>query len=257
MKNNFKIIIIILIHFIFVQNIVFSKEINFKANEILTYDSENTVVGKDNAEAKIDDEIEIYADKITYNKSTEEIFAEGNVLVIDLLNDIKINSNKINYNKNENIVTSFNKTFFEIKNKYQITSEDVSFNIKEDIIYSDKDSVLIDNIKNEIKLSSFKYLNNTETLKGRNIEIKDNKKNKYFLSEGMLKLNDYALLGKDIKIFLRNDTYGNPENEPKLKGNSIFYHNDITRIKKGIFTLCGENNNCPPWSITSERNHSL
>ena len=85
MKNNFKIIIIILIHFIFVQNIVFSKEINFKANEILTYDSENTVVGKDNAEAKIDDEIEIYADKITYNKSTEEIFAEGNVLVIDLL----------------------------------------------------------------------------------------------------------------------------------------------------------------------------
>ena len=54
MKNNFKIIII-LIHFIFVQNIVFSKEINFKANEILTYDTENTIVGKDNAEAKIDD----------------------------------------------------------------------------------------------------------------------------------------------------------------------------------------------------------
>ncbi len=252
MKNNFKIIILILIQIIFIKSIVFSKEINFKANEILTYDAENTIVGKDNAEAKIEGEIEIYADKITYNKSTEEIFAEGKVLVIDLLNDIKINSNKINYNKNKKIVTSFNKTKFNIKNKYQITSEDVSFNISEDTIYSEKESFLVDNMNNEIKLSSFKYSNKSETLNGRNIEIKDNEKNKYFLSEGMLRLNDYALLGKDIKVFLRKDTYGNPKNEPKLKGNSIYYHNDVTRIKKGVFTSCGENNNCPPWSITSQ-----
>ena len=35
-------------------------------------------------------------------------------------------------------------------------------------------------------------------------------------------LNDYSLLGKDIKVFLRNDVYGNPKNEPKLKGNSVY-----------------------------------
>ena len=55
------------------------------------------------------------------------------------------------------------------------------------------------------------------------------------------------------QIFLRNDTFGIPENEPKLKGNSVYYHNNKTLITKGIFTSCGENNNCPPWAITSKQ----
>jgi len=59
-------------------------------------------------------------------------------------------------------------------------------------------------------------------------------------------------LGKDIKIFLDNKNFDNPENEPKLKGNSVVYNNNVTLIKKGIFTSCKENNNCPPWSITSK-----
>ena len=27
---------------------------------------------------------------------------------------------------------------------------------------------------------------------------------------------------------------------------------NITTVKKGIFTSCGENEKCPPWSITSK-----
>ena len=41
------------------------------------------------------------------------------------------------------------------------------------------------------------------------------------------------------------------DNEPKLKGNSIIYKNNKTYIKKGIFTSCANNDNCPPWVITS------
>ena len=92
-----------------------SKEINFKANEILSYEEGKIIVGKKNAEAKIDGEIEIYADKVTYNKKNETLIAEGNVLVIDLINNIKINSNKINYNKINNQLFSEDKTFFNIK----------------------------------------------------------------------------------------------------------------------------------------------
>ena len=69
----------------------------------------------------------------------------------------------------------------------------------------------------------------------------------------MLKLKDYELLGKDIEVFLRKDSFGNYENEPKLKGNSISYKNDKTLISKGIFTSCNENDNCPPWVITSKK----
>ena len=35
----------------------------------------------------------------------------------------------------------------------------------------------------------------------------------------MIKLNKYEILGKDIQVFLRKDSFGNSENEPKLKGN--------------------------------------
>ena len=80
----------------------------------------------------------------------------------------------------------------------------------------------------------------------------DNKQNKYYLIKGKLKLDDYQLLGKDIKILLRSDTFGVPDNQPKLKGNALFYKNDKTFIKKGIFTTCKENDNCPPWSISSK-----
>ena len=34
----------------------------------------------------------------------------------------------------------------------------------------------------------------------------------------MLKLKDYEMLGKDIQVYLRKDSFGNSENEPKLKG---------------------------------------
>ena len=105
MKNNIKIlnlIIFIIINFLFLSIPSMSKEINFKANEILSYEEGNIIVGKKNAEAIIDGEIEIYADKVTYNKKNETLIAEGNVLVFDLVNNIKINSNKINYNKIKN-----------------------------------------------------------------------------------------------------------------------------------------------------------
>ena len=46
------------------------------------------------------------------------------------------------------------------------------------------------------------------------------------LIKGKLKLDTYELLGKDVKILLRSDTFGVQENEPKLKGNALFYKND-------------------------------
>ena len=256
MKNNLKIIkilIIFLIQFNLINFYAHAKELKFKANEVLTFEEGNLIIGNKNAEAKIDNEIEIYADKITYDKKKDLVVAEGNVVAIDLINKVQIKSNKINYDKIKNQFISFNKTFFDIEKKYQINSSDVHYYINEDIIFSDKKTNIKDNINNKIKLSSFKYHNKTQTLNGQEIELEDEEKNRYFLSEGILRFNENELLGKDVKVLLRNDIYGNPDNEPKLKGNSVHYFKDKTVIKKGIFTSCGENNNCPPWSITSKK----
>ncbi len=252
MKNNYKIFIIILLNFLLLIFKTQSEEIKFKANEVLSLEEGNIIVGKDKAEAIIDGKIEIYADKVTYNKKNEILIAEGNVLAIDLLNEIKINSKKINYDKINNQILSIGKTFFYIKNNYEIETIDVSYKINEEEIFSNEISSVKDKIGNKINLKSFKYFNKTQTLNGNEIEILDKEEHKYFLSAGIIRLKNYELLGKDIKVLLKNDIYGNPKNEPKLVGNSVHYYEDKTVVKKGIFTSCGENNNCPPWSITSK-----
>ena len=69
--------------------------------------------------------MEIFADKITYNKLTNQIDAEGNVEVKDLINKTQINSKKIIYFKNKNQFTSFGKTLFAINDKLKGESSNV------------------------------------------------------------------------------------------------------------------------------------
>tara|TARA_Y100001958_G_C21240491_1_gene568038 strand:+ start:827 stop:3238 length:2412 start_codon:yes stop_codon:yes gene_type:complete len=255
MKNNFQYIKILFIFsfYFFSLNNLFAKDLNFKASEILTYEEGNLIVGNKNAEAKIDGELEIYANKFTYNRNDQTLVAEGNVKVNDLINSTNIESNKIFYDKIQSKIISYDKTYFLIDKKYKIFSEDVNFLINEAIVFSDKSTKLIDDENNNIQLSSFKYSNKTEIVKGTDIKLLDKEKNSYFVNKGMLKLKDYELLGKDIQVYLRKDSFGNSENEPKLKGNSIHYKKNKTFISKGVFTSCNKNDNCPPWMITSKK----
>ena len=255
MKNKFQILkffLFILLKIIFLIDFVLAQDVNFSAKEVLAYENGNIIIGEGKAEAIIDNEIEIYAEKISYNKKKNHILAEDNVVVFDIINKVKINSNKIQYKKLEKEIISYGKTIFDINNKYNIISSEVFFNVTESKISSEKLTKIRDTFDNYIQVSSFKYSNITEILDGTDVELIDNKKNKYQVELGKFDLKSQKLLGKDVKIFLRNDSFGNPDNEPKLKGNSIDYKNKRTLIKKGIFTSCKENNNCPPWSITSK-----
>ena len=249
MKNNFlkqRLFFFSLLCSILILSPVVSKELKIKATEIQTFEKGNIIIGKDKAEAKIIGELEIFAEKFTYDKEKEFLIAEDKVVVFDLINKIIINSNKIEYYKSKNEIISYGKTNFNIKDKYKIISSDIFFDNNKLIIFSDNKTFVEDDLDNKVELSSFKYFDKTEILNGKDIKLTDNEQNKYFLSQGKLNLKDYALLGKDIKILLRNDTFGIQENEPKLKGNSLYYHNDKSLITKGIFTSCKENNNCPP-----------
>ena len=231
MRNNFlklKFLIIVILYLI-IQNLnVNAKEIKLKATEILTREEGNIIIGNNNAEAKIQGELEIYADKFTYNKKKNFLKAEGNVLAIDLLKNIKIKSNKIEFDKLNNKIFSKGKTFFDLNKKYEIESEDVDYMISEAIISSKEITKVNDDLNNKIRLSYFIYNDFSKVLKGRDIRMIDAEKNEYLLDQGMFKLDEYTLLGKDIKIFLDNKNFDNPENEPKLKGNSVVYNNNVT-----------------------------
>ncbi len=255
MKNNFYPfkILIVLFCCLIQSNNAFAKDLNFKALEIFTYEDGNLVIGNKNAEAKIENELEIYANKFTYNKNKETLIAEGNVKAFDLINNIDIETNKIFYDKIQKKIITFDETYFVINENYKVNSSDVNFLLDKNIIFSDKSTKLIDNDGNNIQLKSFKYFNQTEIIKGTKIKLLDKEENNYFIDEGMLKLKEYEMLGKNIQVYLRRNSFGNSENEPKLKGNSVHYKDDKTIISKGIFTSCNENDNCPPWVITSKK----
>ena len=114
MKNKFFTTRVILIFFcyFFQSNVILAKDLNFKATEISTYEEGNLVVGNKNAEVKIDNELEIYADKFTFNRDKETLIAEGNVKAIDLINKVNIQGNKLFYDKILNKIVSFNETNF-------------------------------------------------------------------------------------------------------------------------------------------------
>ena len=160
LNENNSFLIKILFEFIFCfseLSYLFAKELNFKALEILTYEEGNLIVGKEEAEAKIEKELEIYADKFTYDRKKEILIAEGNVKTFDLINNIKIEAEKISYDKINNQIISYKKTFFQINDKYKITSEDVNFLINEQIIFSNQKTFFRDFEDNQIQLKTFRY----------------------------------------------------------------------------------------------------
>ena len=143
MRNSFYIlkILSIFFYFFFQLNHTLAKDLNFKASEILTFDEGNIVEGNRDAEAKINGELEIYADKFIYNRDKDTLIAEGNVKAIDLINKIVIQSNKIFYDKTQNKIISYNKTYFVINELYKINSIDVNFHLKDKIIFSNPSSL--------------------------------------------------------------------------------------------------------------------
>ena len=222
--NIFKIFLILFISIFSFNSFLFSKEVNLKAKEVLSFDDGNLIVGKDEVEAIIENEIKVFADKISYNKKNEKLIAEGNVEAFDLINDTKIISNKIIFYKKKNQFITVGKTFFKIKKKYDGQSTDVNFYLNEKMILSENFSTFKDDFDNIIESSSFKYFNNSEILKANDIELLDKEKNKYFLKKGFFKLKENILLGKDIKVNLRKNISGEQTNFINLQLKIKFIH---------------------------------
>ena len=280
MKNK-NFIIITLIFFLNIHSN--ANEINFTAKNIETKENGNIIIGKNQAQVILNNNFEINANKFNYNKLNEILDVSGNVLskdklnkidiksdsltyeknneliifkkniiISDKINNINLNTNKLTYSINKKLISIIGNADININNEYEINSKNLIYDKNNNTLRSQKKSTLVDNEGNIIEISNFFYDHTNQVLKGIEIKVTDINQNQYYLSEGMVDLSTNELLGKDIKISLKNDTFGNPENQPRLVGRSIVYGSEKTKIKKGVFTSCGTNDNCPPWSIESD-----
>ena len=256
MKNKIVlfIIYIFIIFLMIAKHNVLAEKISFKAKKILTFDSSEIIVGEEDTEVDIDDRIKIFADKYSYFKNKDLVIVEGNIRLIDFIDEIKLNSQLIHYNIKKKEFVSYGDTEINIKEKYEIKSNNIHYNYLKKIIFSDAKIYILDKFMNKITAKKYTYSIDSEIVKGNNFELTDNKDNKYILKNGMIDLKNNLILGKDINILLRNDIFGDKDNQPRLVGNSISYKDNLTTINKGIFTSCKNvEGKCPSWSITSDK----
>ncbi len=205
-------------------------------------------------------ELSIDAQTIELEKDIETLNAEGNVKVVDDKNNL-IKSEKIIYNKKDQILKTTGKTEIFTSEEYRILGENIVYDNVKKIISSNSKTQIIDKEGNEIVVEMFNYIvDKNMFLSAGEIKVSDNKKNEYYFTEIYIDEKKRKIVGSDIRAFLNDGSFKyDPRNEPRFFANSAIISEDKTTFNKAIFTSCknrGEDK-CPPWSIRAQEiNHN-
>ena len=120
-------------------------------------------------------------------------------------------------------------------------------------IIVDSVSSFEDLIGNKISSNNSKYLLKEKLLKMNKVSMIDIDKNEYYFNNAIVNLLGRELIGDDIKINFFKSSFGNVDNDPRLRGNYIYSDQEKSLIKKGVFTTCKiKKDDCPPWQFKSE-----
>ena len=252
MKNRIKKLIFILIINFFVISNVLSEEIKFEANTIELVDKDERIIAKKNVKIYNEGET-IYADEMDYDKSKQIINAKGNIIIDNLNENIKIYSEELTYLKNIEKITLSKNVKIKFEEKFLFNTNKVVYDKLSDEIIVDSVSSFEDLIGNKISSNNSKYLLKEKLLKMNKVSMIDIDKNEYYFNNAIVNLLSRELIGDDIKINFFKSSFGNVDNDPRLRGNYIYSDQEKSLIKKGVFTTCKiKKDDCPPWQFKSE-----
>ena len=252
MKNKFvKILFLGLFFLIFSLKNLYSKEFEFLANELKVLKDGTLLIGTDGVKIVSEGQL-IESDKFEYDKTNLHLKLLGNIKIIDNLKDTIITGNKIDYFQNQEKFVTKGDVIIKVKNEYTINSSDLTYLKAKEHFYSKNKTTFKDNIGNKFELNKFDYYKLLNKIRGSKIKFTDIQLNEYFIDDAIVDLEKNKIVGKDVGIDFANSTFGNKENEPRLKGNKIYSNQDTTTVSKGIFTTCKKTDSCPPWTIQAE-----
>ena len=222
MKNkNFFYILLSFIALINI-NLTCANEIEFNVSEIVISEKGNIIKAKKGTASSLIDGINIDANTFLYNKNTSTLTALGDVKITSIKNDFLIKTQGIIYD-------TYNR---------EISSEE---------------DTLINDARGNLASSGSFFLNlDDDILKLKKMKMIDLQKNIIRLDVAYVNLNTKNLIGKDVAINLNNKTF-NKDNEPRLKGTSLKSDLQTSTIKKGVFTTCKKNDDCPPWQLQASQ----
>ena len=228
---------------IFTQNIIYEKN-----NDLIVTNRKSKAVDLDN-------KIEIDAEVFKYNIKENIITAENNAVVKNNVENYIISSNFISYEKNNKKIYTKGKTKAEIFSKYKLESKNVTLLIDHMELFSKEKTKITDNL-NLYFLDKFRYSIRNEELKGENILINANynlpKNDKFYFKNAIIDLKNQKFFGTSPVIKINKEVFDNIDNDPRIIGVSASSNKGITKINKGVFTSCKQNENCTPWSIRAK-----
>ena len=230
MLNKFKILIFIVV--IFQSNILLAQDqFNFDVTEIEIKENGNKFFGLKRGTITTDSGLVINADKFIYDKILNILDAQGNVKIIDKLNNYTIYTNKITYLKNDEIIFTkgdskavndntvilaqefkyLKKTNLLIaKNKVTINDPDEDIVIfSQEITYDQNKNVIftegftearVQNKYNFYSKNVFYNKQNAELSSKKKTQVLDDKYNLYELDKFNYSKKEFLLKGENVKI---------------------------------------------------------
>ena len=252
MKNKY--LIYTLFFIFFNHSLLSANDFIIDASEINVLDKGNITEAKNGVKITSNDNLEIISDKLIYDKKKSLLKLFGNVKISDLKNNIISEGSEYIYNKEKEIIKSIGKTVSIIKDKYILYSDDLEYNRKLSLIFSDKKSKIQDLNNNNFTADKFSLDINKDFIKAKNLSLSDNKNNKYYLNFAVYDLKKNEFLGSDIFIDFEDSLFGNNLNDPRLSANSMVSENNESKVYKGSFTTCNKkkDDKCPPWAIYAD-----
>ncbi len=248
MKNK---IFFVLIFLIFSLKPSHSKDFEFLATKLEILNNGNLIIGEGNVKITSDGQV-LESERFKYDKTNLLLELIGKVKAIDIKDETIIIGEKIDYFKKQEKFISYGKVEIKISDKYIINSSDLTYLKNEEHFYSKKNTIFEDKVGNKFELKNFDYFKYKDEIRGKKVKFTDIQSNEYLIEDAMVDLKNNEVAGKDLKINFENSSFGNANNEPRLRGNKIYSNKNITTISKGIFTTCKKTDNCPPWSMQAK-----
>tara|TARA_X000000950_G_scaffold81042_1_gene101811 strand:- start:3559 stop:5943 length:2385 start_codon:yes stop_codon:yes gene_type:complete len=256
MKNNFTSKL--LFYVVFLTNFLsaHSEELKFEATSIEIIDKDRIVIANDGVRIFSDNETVIDADQMKYDKKKKFLEAGGNIIITNQVKNIQIKSDNITYDQDLEKIVSFGNVEIKFEDNFMINTKEIIYLKKSEEILINYPSEIKDNLGNEISFEQLNYNVNNQLIKGKMVKLLDLEKNFYNFNSAIIDFSKGKIIADNVKIDFNKSIFGNPLNDPRLKGNYFYSDGKNSIIKKGVFTTCKKNDDCPPWQIKAkEINH--
>jgi len=252
MKNNFFIIkFFVFFCLVIFPNKILSSEIKFTASEIKTLNDGNKIEASNGIKIKDPNGIIIDGNKFEYDKIKSIIKVKGNIVILDNINNVIINTEEVIYLRSKNKIITRDITKIKFNQNYIIETSNIIYDRNLNIISTKDKTIVKDNSNNVLTFNGFKLSTIKKVLDAKNVQLIDNQTNEYNIELVKLNLNTEEISGKDLNINFNNNLFQSKENQPRLKGNTLFLDKNFTKIKKGVFTTCKKRDKCPPWILSA------